>query len=101
MTENNSVIISGDATFQLWSMCGVLNTPTTYSNTDARSACNIYREDMLVDWISAIADHKLEQQHEHLVELLERTVALLPPTLREMMRRNKNISQTTTGRTTK
>lgn len=59
------------------------------------------REDLLVDWVSAITDHKLEEQHEHLRELLVRTAALLPPSLRELMRRNKIILHPSTGRTVK
>ena len=52
----------------------------------------IYREDLLVDWIAAITDYKIDHQYIHLEELLLRTLNQLPPSLREMIRRTRKMS---------
>jgi hypothetical protein len=40
----------------------------------------------------SITEYKVEDQFVHLEELLQRTIELLPPSVRENIRRNRSVS---------
>jgi hypothetical protein len=50
------------------------------------------REELMQDWVMSITEYKVEDQFVHLEELLQRTIELLPPSVRENILRNRSVS---------
>lgn len=48
-----------------------------------------------MDWVNAVSDHKLDDQHEFLAELLARSLVLLPPSLKDLISRARGDTRAT------